>query len=62
MVCLVCQSKHIACKRDCVLKKFFTDVLGFEKYETITGCVTSGFLKFELSGVSLEEGAKVIAT
>lgn len=62
MVCLVCQSKHIACKRDCVLEKFFIDALGFEQYETITSCVTFGFLEFELSGVSLEDGAEVIAT
>ena len=29
-------------------------------YETITGCVTSNFLEFKLSGVSAIKGSRII--
>ena len=29
-------------------------------YETITGCVTSNFLEFELSGIFAIEGSRII--
>ena len=40
--------------------KFFIDALGYEMYETITGCVTSNFLEFELSGIFAIEGSRII--